>query len=172
MRRSSVSAHAAARSGSLGAGGQRRVGVVEPGLDRVEVTGHHQRPAGEDAEDRAPAHHGVRQRPHPGQQQAVLPGAAQLRQRFLHQVGGAVEVLGGERVPDGVRDEVVRGVPGAGPLVQTRHLVGVLGEQACAQDVGEQVVVAVPGALVVERDEEEVAALEVLQHPGAVGARR
>ena len=161
-----MSAHVAARSGSLGAGGQRRFGVVEPRLDRVEVTGHHQRPAGQDAEDRASAHHGLRQRPHPGQQQAVLPGAAQLRQRLLHQVGGTVEVLGGERVPDRVRDEAVSGVPVAGPLVQIRHLVGVLGEQACVQDVGEQVVVAVPGALGVERDEEEVAALEVLQRPG------
>ena len=54
--------------------------------------------------------------------------------------------------------------------MQIRHLVGVLGEQACVEDVGEQVVVAVPRALGVERDEEEVAALEVLQHPGAVRA--
>ena len=150
--------------------GQRRFGIVEPGLDRVEVTGHQHRPAGHDAEDRAPAHHVLRQRPHPGQQHAVLPGAAHLRKRFLHQVGGTVEVLGRERVPDRIRDEVVGGVPGAGPPVQVRHLVGVLGEQARAEDVGEQVVVAVPGALGVERDEEEVAALEVLQRPGAVGA--
>ena len=85
-------------------------------------------------------------------------------------MGGPVEVLGRERVPDRVRDEVVGGVPVAGPPVQVRHLVGVLGEQACVQHVGEQVVVAVPGALRVERDDEEVAALEVLQHPGAVGA--
>ena len=54
--------------------------------------------------------------------------------------------------------------------MQVRHLVGTFGEQASVQDVGEQVVVAVPGALPVERDKKEVAALEVLQHPGAVGA--
>ena len=135
------------------------------GLDRVEVTGQHQRPAGQDAEDRAAAHHRLGQRPHPAQQQAVLPGAAQLRKRLLDQERGAVEVLGGERVPDGVRDEVVRGVPGAGPLVQRRHLLGMLGEQAGAQDVGEQVVVAVPGASVSSGTQEEVAALQVRQHP-------
>ena len=36
--------------------------------------------------------------------------------------------------------------------------------------VGEEVVVAVPGALGVERHDEEVSTLEVRQRPGAVGA--
>ena len=58
---------------------------------------------------------------------------------------------------------------GAGPLVQGRRLVRVLGEQAGVQDVTEKVVIAVPGTLSVERDHEQVAALEVLEHPGAVG---
>ena len=49
----------------LGAGGQRRFGVVEPRLGRVEVAGHQQRPAGDDAEDRAAANHRLRQGPHP-----------------------------------------------------------------------------------------------------------
>ena len=73
-------------------------------------------------------------------------------------------------MPDRVRDQAVSGEPGAGALVQIRHLFGVLGEQTRAEHVGEQVVVAVPGALGVERDDEEVAALEVRQHPRAVGA--
>ena len=51
--------------------------------------------------------------------------------------------------------------------MQAWHLVGVRGQQTCLQDVGEQVVVAVPGALGVERDEEQVVALEVVQHAGA-----
>ena len=38
--------------------------------------------------------------------------------------------------------------------------VGLLLEQVRAQDVGEQVVVAVPAALVVERDEEQVGPVE------------
>jgi len=91
----------------VSAGGQRGLGVVEPAAHRVEGTRHHQQPSRQDAEDRAPAHHGLRERPHPAQQQAVLPRAAQLRQRRFHQVGGAVVVRGGEGVPHRVRDEVV-----------------------------------------------------------------
>ena len=54
--------------------------------------------------------------------------------------------------------------------MQIRHLFGVFGEQACVEHVGEQVVVAVPGALGVERADEEVLPLEVGQRPGTVGA--
>ena len=42
--------------------------------------------------------------------------------------------------------------------------LGLLVEQARAQHVGEEVVVAVPPAAVVERDQEQVAALQRLQH--------
>jgi hypothetical protein len=83
-----------------------------------------------------------------------LPGAGQLWQRLLHQVAGTFEILGGERVPDRVCDQAASGVPDAGAVMQLRHLFGVLGEQTCAEYVGEQVVVAVPGALGVERDNE------------------
>ena len=48
----------------------------------------------------------------------------------------------------------------AGTPVQHRHEVGLLGEQARAQHVGEQLVVAEPLPPVVEGDEEEVVALE------------
>ena len=95
---------------------------------------------------------------------------AHLRQRLLHQVCGTIEILGGERVPDRVRDQAASGEPGAGALMQIRHLFGVLGEQTCVEHVGEQVVVAVPGALGVERDNEEVSPLEVRQRPRALGA--
>jgi hypothetical protein len=53
--------------------------------------------------------------------------------------------------------------------VQLWDQLAVLGEQACLQYVGEQVVVAVPGALGVQRDQEQVGALEVLQHRGPIG---
>ena len=83
-------------------------------------------------------------------------------------MGGAVEVLGGERVPDGVLGQAVAAYQSLARGA-ARDLVGVLGEQAGAQDVGEQVVVAEPGALGVERHDEQVVALEVLQHRAAVG---
>ena len=62
------------------------------------------------------------------------------------------------------------GVPGTGSSVQVRHLVGVLGQQTRAQHVGEQVVVAVPGAFRIERHHEQVVALELLQRAGRAGA--
>jgi hypothetical protein len=53
--------------------------------------------------------------------------------------------------------------------VQLGHPLGVLVKEVRGQDVGEQVVVPVPLPLVVERDEEEVGALE--RHQGRLSAR-
>ena len=47
-------------------------------------------------------------------------------------------------------------VPGAGPAMQPGDVSGALVEQARVQDVGEQVVVAVPAAVVVEGHDEQV----------------
>ena len=55
-----------------------------------------------------------------------------------------------------------------GAPVQQGHEVGLLGEQAGAQHVAEQLVVAEPLPPVVEGDEEEVVALEGAQHRGGV----
>ena len=52
------------------------------------------------------------------------------------------------------------------------HQLGRLVQQPRLQDVGEEVVVAVPPALVVQRDQEQVAALQRLQHRPAAGLRR
>ena len=54
--------------------------------------------------------------------------------------------------------------------MQLTDPVGIAGGQTGAHGVGEQVVVAVPPALVVERDDEQVLALEGLQHRLTVGA--
>ena len=53
--------------------------------------------------------------------------------------------------------------------MQLTDPVGVPGGQTGAQGVGEEMVVAVPPALVVERDHEQVLALEGLQHRLTVG---
>ena len=80
--------------------------------------------------------------------------------------GGPVEVPRGQRVPDRLLGQIVALVPLAGALVQQRHLVRLLAEQARPQHVGEQVVVAVPLPPVVQGDEEEVGALEGDEHLG------
>ena len=56
--------------------------------------------------------------------------------------------------------------------VQLGDVVGMLVEQPGPEQVGEQVVVAVPAPPVVERDEEQVGALERLEHRGPAGRRR
>jgi hypothetical protein len=86
----------------VGACLQRRISVVETGLQPIEVTGQHPCPARHDAQHRTPTRDRVRQGLGPAEQQAVLPRATHLRKRLLHQEGGTREVPGNQRVPDGV----------------------------------------------------------------------
>jgi hypothetical protein len=55
-------------------------------------------------------------------------------------------------------------VPLAGAPVQGRHPIRLLLEQPRLEDVREELVVAIPPTLVVERNDEQIAALEGLQH--------
>ena len=55
-------------------------------------------------------------------------------------------------------------VPFACPAVENGHLIGVLLQQARLEVIGEELVIAIPPALVVERHDEQVAAFEGLQH--------
>ena len=88
----------------------------------------------------------------------------------LDEVGGVLVVAACDRVPHGIAQQPVLGEPSAGRGVQLADPVGMPGSQAGTQRVGEEVVVAVPPALVVERDDEQVLALEGLQHRLTVGA--
>ena len=69
---------------------------------------------------------------------------------------------------DGLGRFAVALVPRARPPVQVRDVVGLLVKQARAQHVGEEVVIAIPPAAVVERDQEQVPAIQRLQHGLAV----
>ena len=64
----------------------------------------------------------------------------------------------------------VLGVPAGGEPVQPRDLVRRLAAQLEPQQVGEQVVVAEPGARHVHRDDERVGLLELVQQPRPVAA--
>ena len=109
-------------------------------------------------------------------------GAQELRHREPldpeHLGAGVAQDQAGERAPALRRRQVpgrlqrvtVVGEPGGGALVQAPTTARVLHREPLAQHVGEQVVEAVPAAPVVERDHEEVVALELLEHPLAVGA--
>ncbi|HMN59056.1 MAG TPA: hypothetical protein PJ988_01755, partial [Anaerolinea sp.] len=54
--------------------------------------------------------------------------------------------------------------PYARPLVQAGHLIGPGGCQVRSEHIREQVMIAVPLALVIQRDEEQVAAFQGIQH--------
>ena len=148
--------------------GQRTFGVIESGFERVEVAGDHEHVSEEDTEQRAAPDNLVGQCLHPAEQDRFLPVAADRRHRQLHEVGRAIEVPRSQSVPDRLLSRVMCLVPAAGAQVQQRNQVRRLGEQARAQHVGEQVVVAVPLPLVVQGHEEEVGPLQGPEHVVAV----
>ncbi len=94
----------------------------------------------------------------------LLPAPAHGRDGQLDQVRRALEVPGGQRVADRLGRLAVALVPGARPPVQVGHVAGLLVREVRLQDVGEEVVVAIPLAVVVERDHEQVGPLQRLQH--------
>jgi hypothetical protein len=66
-------------------------------------------------------------------------------------------------VADGVVDQPMRLVPGGRGPVQPRHPLGLLLSEAGAEQVGEQLVVAPPTSLLVQRHQEQVSPLDLLQ---------
>ena len=106
----------------------------------------------------------------PAAQCPLGPVATQIWCCDFDEVGRKVDVAGRERVAD--RGFEVSGllVPAAGPPMQHRHVLGALGEEPGEQHVGEQVVVAVPAALVIERNEEQVASFQRLEEAASAGS--
>ena len=80
------------------------------------------------------------------------------------EVGGALEVLAGEGVPDGLGTVIVLLVPLTRPTMQLRLESRVFVDQPRLEDVTEQVVVPIPETPVVERDEEQVGSFERVEH--------
>ncbi len=81
------------------------------------------------------------------------------------QPGRVGPVAGRLGVPDGVGHLAVPGEPSGGLPVQRRHLVGPPAAQFQPEQIREQVVVAEPRPLGVERHDERVRVLEVQQDP-------
>lgn len=94
----------------------------------------------------------------------LSPRAAQFGQGPFDEVRRGRGVASGQGVRHGGLDLTVVRVPTAGAAVELGHLVGALAAQVCAQHVSEEVVVAEPPAMLVERDHEEVFALQQLEH--------
>ena len=65
--------------------------------------------------------------------------------------------MGGQRIADRRGLLSLFGIPFTGPLLQGGNLIGQFLLQIGAQDIGKEVMVAKPLALVIERHEKEVA---------------
>src|SRR3712207_7323441 len=59
-------------------------------------------------------------------------------------------------------------VPFARPSMQGRYPIGLLRDQVRIENVCKEMMVAIPLALVVQRNDEEVTLLQGLQHPSAI----
>ena len=88
----------------------------------------------------------------------------------LDQPGGPRGVPCGQRVPDRFIGQPVFPTPRCGVMVQGRHPAGLFLPQPGAEQVGEQVVVAPPAAHLIQRHQEQVRLLHLLQHHLATGA--
>ena len=76
---------------------------------------------------------------------------------------------GRDRVMDGLIDEAVVGEPRGGPIMEIAQSGrGRLRLQLAPSDCAEQVVEAIPPTMCVERHQELVGALEVVQYPGRI----
>ena len=64
--------------------------------------------------------------------------------------------------------QVVLFIPGTCPLVQERDLAGLFLQRVREENLGEKVMIAVPLALVIEGNDEQVAPLQGFQYPSAI----
>jgi hypothetical protein len=84
-------------------------------------------------------------------------------------VDGPGGIVGGQRVADGLLGRPRLPVPGARPLVQGTHAARIGHRELAAQQLGEQMVVAVPLPVVVQRHQEQVLPLQRLDDLRGVG---
>src|SRR5690606_25022276 len=92
---------------------------------------------------------------------AALP--AQVRPCKLDQVSEPFDVGGAGGIPARVVQPPPLGVPVARAAAKAFDEGGMLPPPACAQGLGEEVVIAVPPPVVVEWDEEEIGVVEPLE---------
>ncbi len=107
-----------------------------------------------------------------GQQCRSLTGRIELEPVALELVGRVVHVARGDRVLDRRNHQAVARIPNAGAAMQVTDHIGRHLLELLLQHLPEQMVVAKPDLVGVERDDEQVHALELAQHPLSVGALR
>jgi hypothetical protein len=123
----------------------------------------------EHRKQRSATHDVGRQRDQPVAKGAVLASSPHVRQGELDEIGGVFGVAARDRVPYGIAGQPVLGQPSAGRGVQFTDPGGISAGHAGTQRVSEEVVVAVPPPLVVQRDNEQISALKRLEHLLTIG---
>ena len=142
------------------------------GFDAGDLTADHPSARPVDAQHRPVGEELVGEGGEPATQRGLLPGLEHGGRRQLDEPCRPLDVVAGHRVGDRLGAVAGRLVPGAGPSVELVDPLGLLVEQPRPEHVGEEVVVAVPEAAIVERDEEQVRPVEPLEHRLAAGPRR
>ena len=81
------------------------------------------------------------------------------------QLNRGIEIAGRVGVIGRLDDQAGLTAPAARPAVKSPDGVGLRSLEFVPEELGEELVVAVPVALAVERDEEQVRALELIEDP-------
>jgi hypothetical protein len=153
-------------------GHQRALGVCQRGLDAREITSDQPDPDQVGAKQWALPDHVGRQGGQPFAQLDVASLTPQVRQHRLDEVGSVGGVATGQGMSDRVLDHRVGGIPLARSPMEQWNAFGSFRSQARSERLGEQMVVPVPLAVVVERDDEHVCPVQRLELGVGVVASR
>ena len=111
--------------------------------------------------DRNPGREGPQQRG----DRALLPVERQTEQVVCEQRRRVRPVASREQVSHGLDGLAVVREPPGGPTMEVRNLIGQPSAELQAQEIRQEMVVAKPGALGVQRHDERVGVLQLQQRP-------
>ena len=153
--------------------GQRReaaLDVVEPALDLGKLAQRSEGPDKAHAEDRAGANKLDRQSSHPTLDDGFAAVLLHVWDGKLHELCRALEIPTGKQLADRLPVVSLQLVPVARSAMQRWKLLADVVRKMREQHVGEQVMVAKPLPPIVERDDEEVLAIQRVEHCLAAAA--
>ena len=145
--------------------------MPEQRRDPLDFAGQQRCPSRPEAQRRARGQSGFRNTLQPAVQRGIFAALDDRRRQCLDQLGGVRNIACRERVLHRARQKLVSLIPCAGSPMQIGDRAGRLMVQPRAQEGAEQVVVAVPAALVIQRHDEQIRVLDLLQDQAAVASR-
>src|SRR5512145_1863879 len=99
----------------------------------------------------------------PGEKRTYLAVDQEFVGDLLDQLGRVIEIASGECMIDRLVDLSIALVPGPGAPMQLRFTLGSEPKLPVAEKIGEEAVVAIPASLLIERNEEQVGALQIFK---------